>query len=159
MVQNKEIIWDKYVAVTTAIIAVLAAIATLQAGANVSEMLLQKNNANLYQNQANKEWNTYLAQELVSLHENTSAGNIQAQKQAQLDLQDKTNALESKVSMATEKAQFYSARSNDLAVAGTLLDIAIALSAMSVLIRKKSFWLFSLLLAGVGVYFLTLGFI
>lgn len=159
MTQNKDIIWDKYVAVSTATIAVLAAITTLHAGTNVSLMLLQKNNANLYQNQANKEWNTYLAQEIASLHENASAGNINTQIKAQQDLRSKTNELESKVTDATNKAQVYFERNSNLSTAGTFLETAIALSAMSILIKKKNFWIFSLFLAVIGIYFLTLGFI
>ena len=77
MAQTREYIhWHHYVAVTTAIIAVLAAVASFRSSTDSSLMLLEKNNANLYQNQANKEWNTYLAQEISSLHENTSAGNV-----------------------------------------------------------------------------------
>ena len=160
MAQGRESLsWNNYVAVSTAIIAVLAAIASLQAGTNVSLMLLEKNNANLYQNQANKQWNTYLAQEIVSLSENTSITNIQIQKQAQQALQRKTDDLENKVMDATQKAQIYFQRNSNLSTAGTFLDIAIALSAMSTLIKKKYFWIFSLLLAAAGIYFLTLGLI
>jgi hypothetical protein len=160
MAQSKQQnTWDNYVAVTTAIIAVLAAITTLHAGANSSLMLLEKNNANLYQNQANKAWNTYLAQEISSLHENTSEANIIAQVQAQQALQNKTNILEDKVTNATNNAQVYFDKNGNLATAGTFLEVAIALSAMSVLIRKKYFWIFSLLIAAIGIYFLILGFI
>src|SRR5258706_14111714 len=104
---NKDITWDRYVAVSTAIIAVLAAIATLHAGTNSSLMLLEKNNANLYQNQANTEWNSYLAQEIESYHENTGASNVTAQAQMQKDLQNKTTNLGTKVAGATNKAQTY----------------------------------------------------
>src|SRR5258708_6484629 len=156
MPMNKDITWDKYVAVSTASIAVLAAIATLHAGTNSSHMLLEKNNANLYQNQANTEWNSYLAQKIESFHGNTDANNVATQMQMQKDLQDKTTALDTKVAGATNKAQVYFEKNSILSTAGTFLEVAIALSAMSVLIKKKYFWIFSLLLAGVGVYFLVL---
>ena len=160
MANNKEAIsWSDSVAITTAILAVLIAIASLHVGTNTSLMLVEKNNANLYQNQANKEWNTYLAQEITSLHQNTSTANINAQLQAQADLQMRTNDLEKKVTDATNKAQMYFEKNNDLANSGIFFEIAIAISAISVLIKRRYFWLFSLLIAGVGVYFLTLGFI
>ena len=145
--------WIDLVAVTTAIIAVLATIASFQVGADTSVMLLEKNNATLYQNQANKEWNTYLAQEITSLHEDTSLKNLETQKQAQEELQQNTALLEKKVTTATDKAQVYFEKTSKLSIAGIFLQGAIALSAMSVLLKKKYLWIFSLLIAGVGVYF------
>ena len=108
MAQTKEYFhWHNYVAITTAIIAVLAAIASFRSSTDASLMLLEKNNANLYQNQANKEWNTYLAQEISSLLGNSNAANVKMQVQAQQDLQNKTNDLENKVTQASNKAQAY----------------------------------------------------
>lgn len=160
MAQNKEHArWYDYVAITTAIIAVLAAIASFRSSTDVSLMLLEKNNANLYQNQANKQWNTYLAQEITSYQQNSSAANVKIQMQAQQALQRKTDELENKVTEASNKAQTYFEKNSNLSTAGTFLEVAIALSAMSVLIKKKYFWVFSLLIAGVGVYFLAIGFL
>ena len=158
MAQKKEYIpWENLLAVTTAIMAVLAAIASLHAGTNTSLILVEKNNANLYQNQANKEWNTYLAQEISSLHENAGVANIKLQLQAQEELQLKTAGLEAKVTSTTNKAQTYFEKTSNLSNAGTFLDMGIALSAMSILIKRKSFWIFSIILAGVGIYFLAIG--
>jgi hypothetical protein len=160
MAQQKQAVpFEDYVAVTTAIFAVLAAIASLHSGTNASLMILEKNNANLYQNQANKEWNTYLAQEIVSVHDNAGAGSVAIQRQAQETLQHTTNGLQEKVSQASDKAQYYFEKNGNLSTAGTFLEIAIAISAMSILIKKKSFWIFSLLLGSVGIYFFALGFI
>ena len=160
MAQNKNNIpLENLVAVTTAIMAVLAAIASLHAGTNNSLILVEKNNANLYQNQANKEWNTYLAKEVVSVHKNASPSNIESQTQTQEELQRKNAELENKVTSSTIKAQDYFEKTSNLSNAGTFLEIGIALSAMSVLLKKKSFWVFSLFLAAIGVYFLVVGFI
>lgn len=160
MAQTKEgIYWHQYVAVSTALIAVLAAIASFRSGTDASLMLLSKNSANLYQNQANKEWNTYLAQEILSLHQDTSRASIETQKQEKIDLQQRTGELEKKVTMASDKAQLYFEKNSKLTTAGTFLEIAIALSAMSILIKKRYFWIFSLFLAAIGIYFLILGLI
>ncbi len=145
--------WIDLVAVTTAFIAVLATIASFRVGADTSVMLLEKNNATLYQNQANKEWNTYLALEITSLHEDTSLQNLEMQKQAQEELRQNTALLEEKVTTATDKAQVYFEKTSNLSIAGIFLQGAIALSAMSVLLKKKYLWIFSLIVAGVGGYF------
>lgn len=153
MAQNKEHIdWHNLVAVTTAIIAVLAAIASFRSSTDASLMLLEKNNANLYQNQANKEWNSYLAGTITSRIFKTASNS-----QEQISFQNKATELENKVTEATNKSQSYFEKNSNLSTAGTFLEVAIALSAMSILIKRKSFWIFSLLLAGVGVYFLGIG--
>ena len=47
--------WHLYVAATSGLMAVLAAIASFQASGFSSQMLQEKNNSILYQNKANKE--------------------------------------------------------------------------------------------------------
>ena len=144
---------DIYIAFTSGIIAVLAAIASFQASGYSSLMLEEKNNSILYQNKANKQWNNYLAGSIISqiLKKPISL--------EQMSFQQKANDLENQVAGASQKFQTYFQKNSNLVIAGTFFEIAIALSSLSVLIRRKSFWIFSLLLAGVGIYFLVLGFV
>ena len=153
MTQTKESIhWHRYVAISTAFIAVLAAIASFRSSTDASLMLLEKNNANLYQNQANKAWNSYLADNITSHVLKTPSNS-----EEQMSFQNQATELENKVTQATNKSQSYFEKNSNLTTAGTFLEIAIALSAMSTLIKKKYFWIFSLLLAGIGIYFLAIG--
>ena len=141
MSQNNEgPSWHKYVAVSTAIIAVLAAVASFQASSNSSLMLDEKNNSILFQNKANKEWNNYLA------------SNVAQEKKS---FQQKSVDLESQSDAATKRFQVYFAKNSKFVLAGTFLEIAIAICAMSTLVRQKAFWLFSLGIAGVRIYFLA----
>jgi len=53
--------WNRYLALTTAFIAVIAAIASLQSGSYANEAVLEKNTAILFQNKASDQWNYYQA--------------------------------------------------------------------------------------------------
>lgn len=138
------------IAVTTAIIAVLAAIASFQASANSSLMLDEKNNSILFQNKANKEWNNYLADDITR-----HVRNVSTISQEQKDFQTRAEGLERQVVQASDKFQTYFEKNSNFVTAGTFLEIAIALSAMSTIIVRRELWIFSLLIAGVGVYFLA----
>ncbi len=155
MAQRKEHIpWHNYVAITTAVIAVLAAIASFQASGNSSLMLEEKNNSILFQSKANKEWNNYLADDITRHIHNVSTIN-----QEQKDFQTKAESLESQRDQASNKFQTYFEKNSNFVTAGTFLEIAIALSAMSTIIKQRELWIFSLLIAGVGVYFLAIALI
>ncbi len=142
------------IAVTTAIIAVLAAIASFQASSNSSLMLEEKNNSILFQNKANKQWNNYLADDITR-----HIRNVSTISQEQKDFQMKAESLESQRDQASNKFQTYFEKNSNFVTAGTFLEIAIALSAMSTIIKQRELWIFSLLIAGVGVYFLAIALI
>ena len=144
--------WYTYVAATTAIIAVLAAISSFQASSNSSLMLEEKNNSILFQNKANKEWNNYLADDITR-----HIQNISQISEEQKGFRDKAGAFENQAAQASDKFQKYFRRNSHFVTAGTFLEIAIALSAMSTLVKRPASWIFSLIVAGVGFYFLVLG--
>ena len=147
-------VWHRYVAVTTAVIAVLAAVASFQASSNSSLMLDEKNNSILFQNKANKEWNNYLADDITR-----HVQKISVISQEQKSFGEKATALENQGVSSAEKFQKYFDKNSNFVLAGTFLEIAIALSAMSTLVRQRFFWLFSLTIAGAGIYFLLLALI
>ncbi len=144
--------WDKQIAILTAIVAVLAAITSLQVSSTTSLILLEKNNANNLQARANKQWNSYLALDITKNIRGTSSGDAQ-----QESIKKVAENLELQASEATEKAEIQLKRSGDFTTAGTLFEISIALLAMTTLIRKKMIWFFSLGLTFVGLCFFFLG--
>ena len=155
MAKNEKIFdWGDYIAATTAVMAVLAAVTSLRAGSAASSLLLEKNNSNYYQAKANKEWNSYLAIDIANRVRNLADNQSDQQKH-----QQQVKNLEKQADESTAKADFYFARNTELTTAGTFFEIAIAISAMGVLVKKKLVWIFSLLLSIVGIYFLALGFL
>ena len=53
--------WTVYLSLSTAIIAVFAAVASLESGANSNDAILEKNDAVLNQSKASDEWALYQA--------------------------------------------------------------------------------------------------
>ena len=135
--------WHYYMAASSVIIAVLAAISSFQTSTYSSLLLIEKNNSILFQNQANKEWNHQLANNILNKN-----GEEFGQKAQELEEKSKTADL---------KSEEYFQNSGHLANAGTFFEIAIALSSISLLLRRKLLWLVGLGLSTIGVYFLITG--
>ncbi|MBI3619689.1 DUF4337 family protein [Candidatus Roizmanbacteria bacterium] len=150
--KNSFFEWQNSIAITTAIVAVLAATASFRASSTSSSLLLEKNNANNYQSKANKEWNTYLANDITG-----RALKHPPDQFIQQTLKTKVEELERQADKATVKANAYFENNTHLTTAGTFFEIAIALLAMATLVKKKMVWLFSLALAAAGLYFLLSG--
>src|SRR5258708_5980082 len=94
--------WQNSLAITTAIVAVLAALTSFQASSTSSALLLEKNNANTYQSKANKEWNTYLANDITDRALKHPSDQI-----AQQTLKTQAEELEHQADEATAKANVY----------------------------------------------------
>ena len=151
--------WTLYVALSTAFMAVLAAVAGLLAGHHANEALIERV-------KASDQWNYYQAKnlkaELVASSDrliHTLAPNTPAEDH-KLDLaryeRDKAS-----IKQAAEEAEKLSeqhlGRHVPLASAVTAFQIAIAISAISLLTRRKQFWYMGLLLMLAGVGFLIAG--
>ena len=135
--------WHYYMAASSVVIAVLAAISSFQSNTYNSLILIEKNNSILYQNQANKEWNHQLANNILNKNGE--------------EFGQKAQALEEKSKTADSKSEEYFQNSGQLANAGTLFEIAIALSSISLLLGRRLLWLVGLGLSIIGVYFLMSG--
>ncbi len=158
--------WNKYLALTTAIIAVVAAIASLMSGSYANEAVLQKNDAILNQSKASDQWNYYQAkgikkaladefyqQTMDQQQKKSSEKYAKEQKQ----IQNQATEYEKKVKEANDKSDHLFDKHHKEALAVTFFQIAIALSAMSALLRRKSFWVFSILTSAIGGIFFTVG--
>ena len=153
--KDDDLRWHIYVAATSGLMAVLAAIASFQASGFSSLMLQEKNDSILYQNKANKQWNNYLALDITrQVLRKDSAISPQ-----QMDFKKQADELENQGTEATSKFQKHFDQNSHMVTAGTFLEAAIALASMSILVKRKSVWLVSLALAGVGGYFLLIGLI
>ena len=153
MANSDNLRWHIYVAATSGLMAVLAAIASFQASGFSSQMLQEKNNSILYQNRANKEWNNYLALDITRqvLHKDSVIS------QQQMDFKKQADELELQSAEATNKFQKHFEQNTHMVIAGTYLEAAIALASMSILVKRRFVWFVSLVLAGAGGYFLVIG--
>src|SRR5882724_970309 len=166
--------WMQYLAVSTAILAVLAAVASLESGAYSNDAILAKNDGVLQQAKASDAWSyfqakgikaTILATQAEALAESNRAAADHLRQEAdrykseQKELQDKARELENKVKEDDERAEALLERHHQFARAVTFSQISIALSAIAALMRKKWLWFLGLASGAVGLAFLVRGFL
>ncbi|MBB5619565.1 alpha-galactosidase/6-phospho-beta-glucosidase family protein [Pedobacter cryoconitis] len=135
--------WIMYLAISTALVAVFAAIAGLMAGHHSNEALIE-------QIKASDQWAYYQAKgikaEIRSLQINGAgdAAKIEQYKKEQQEIK-KSAVTHEKLSEA------HLDKHVSLAKAVTLFQIAIAVSAISILTKRKSLWYLGLLFSLAGI--------
>lgn len=165
--------WTQYLAVSTAMLAVLAAVASLQSGAYSNDAILAKNDGVLQQAKASDAWSYYQAkgtratvvatQAEVLSESNPGAATRMREEAAryrseQKEIQDKAVELEHKVKEDDERAEALLERHHQFARAVTFSQISIALAAIAALMRKKWLWFMGLASGGAGIVFMARGF-
>ncbi len=150
--------FNMQVALSTAILAVVAAVSALLAGHAANEAVLE-------QIQASDKWNFYQAKSIKESVLSTKLALIVALGKT-IEGKDTQKALEYKTDMEEIKkeAEAKEAESGKhmhehvvLARAVTLFQIAIALAAVAVLTKKRPLWLASLALGVIGAFFFVGG--
>lgn len=146
--------WISGVALSTAIFAVLAAIAGLLAGMHANEAMMS-------QIQASDQWGYYQAKSIKAaiLEAKTTlaseATDRDKEKAAQYQEEQREIKSEAEHKEAEAKASFH--RHEVFARSVTMFQIAIAIAAISALTRRRRFWFVSLGFGLIGVVFLVLG--
>ncbi len=162
------------VALTTALLAALAAIASLQAGNTVNEAIVLKTEAARLQAAASDQWAYYQAKGIKSAVEQSAAASWLAlgkKPPPEFEGNARKHAAEQEASM--KSAQAYErerdARSREadellhrhhrFAGAVALFQVAIALGAVAALTRARWVWLGSILVGAAGAVLLGLPFL
>jgi hypothetical protein len=154
----------RQIAVTTAILAALAAIAALRAGATVNEALVLKTEATRLQAEASDQWAYYQAKGVKSaVQEAMRASWLSAGKEPPAELAEKERRYGEEQKEIQEKAQEKERERDErsreadhllhqhhrFANAVALFQVSIALGAVAALTRHRLVWLGSMLL-GLG---------
>src|SRR6266478_3529456 len=146
--------WISWVALSTAILAVLAAIAGLLSGMHANEAMMS-------QIQASDQWGYYQAKSIKAavLEAKTTlaeaASEKDKEKAAQYQEQQAEIKLEAEHKEAEAKSNFH--KHEVFARGVTMFQIAIAIAAISALTKKRRYWFVSLVFGLAGVVFLVLG--
>jgi len=158
----------RWIALTTAILAALAAIASLEAGATVNEALVLKTESTRLQSQASDQWAYYQAKGIKAdvIQASTSAflaagkalpatiASQTARYAAQQDtIRREAKRLEAERDAKSGEADELLERHHHFAAAVALFQVAIALGAIAALTRVRAVWLGSLLVGGAGIAF------
>ena len=145
--------WISWVALSTAILAVLAAIASLLSGEYANEAMMN-------QIEASSQWSYYQAKSIKSAVVDVKIAlsgtpNEQDQsKRARYEKEQEEIKSEAEGKQAAAKSCFH--KHEVFARAVTMFQIAIAIAAISALTKKYSFWGVSLVFGAVGCAFLVL---
>lgn len=153
--------WILWVALSTAFMAVLAAVAGLLAGHHANEAVIERV-------KASDQWNFYQAKNLkseISKNSDKILHVLAAGKQ--LDVEDNSKDIArwekekeeiKKTAEEAEKAsEEHMGKHMPLANAVTAFQIAIAISAIAILTKRRNLWYVSLLLTIIGIVFFLLG--
>ena len=163
----------RIVALTTALLAALAAIASLQAGATVNEALLLKTESTQLQSRASDQWAYYQAKGIKeavarsSMNAWTVAGHpvplalqAAADKYAtqQADITVEAQKLEKERDSRSVEADHLLHRHHGFANAVALFQVAIALGAITALTRSKPVFLGAIGLGVAGLVLFAMAF-
>ena len=146
--------WISWVALSTAILAVLAAIAGLLSGMHANEAMMS-------QIQASDQWGYYQAKSIKAAVLETKTTLAEAatekdkEKAAQYQEEQAEIKLEAEHKEAEAKSNFH--QHEVFARSVTMFQIAIAIAAISALTKKRRFWFVSLVFGLAGAVFLALG--
>lgn len=168
--------WLQWLALSTALFAVLAAIASLVSGQLANEALLQMNESTLKQAQASDAWTYYQAKGIKQITREAEADMLAASHAAddavaksrdesaryqseQEQIKEEAEKLEREQKELQEKSGRDLQRHHTFAYAVTVLQVAIGLSAIAALIERRSIWLFALACGSGGIAFFIAGFI
>jgi hypothetical protein len=152
--------WTMGVAISTALMAVLAAITSLQAGHHANEAVID-------QIRAADQWTFYQAKGIkaeiaeFSINQVKSLGKVPDSFAVRKLAQYRSDqATISKSARELEQSASHHLQIHMIiSKAVTIFQIAIALSAISILVRNKLLWIASMMLSVGGIYFMVLGLI
>ena len=158
----------KGIALTTALLAALAAIAALRAGATVNEALVLKTEAARLQAEASDQWTYYQAKGIkAAVQEASRAAWLANGKEPparleeatkryaeeQKDIQKEARAKELERDAKSTEADHLLHRHHGFANGVAIFQVAIALGAVAALTRNRLIWFGSLLLGVIGAAF------
>jgi len=156
------------IALTTAVLAVLAALASLRAGATVNTALALKTEATRLQAEASDQWAYYQAKGIKGAVQEASrspwlalgkepppryAEKAQKYLDDQAEIQKKARELEHERDEKLKESDHLMHRHHGFANAVALFQVSIALGAVAALSRSKMVWYGSLAAGGAGIAF------
>jgi hypothetical protein len=148
--------WISWVALSTAILAVLAAISGLLSGKHANEAMMS-------QIQASDQWSYYQAKSIkasvldAKMTLTDSATEKDKEKAAKYQEEQAEIKQEAEHKEAEARSNFH--KHEIFARGVTMSQIAIAIAAISALTRRRPFWVVSLVFGAIGFVFLVLGWI
>jgi hypothetical protein len=146
--------WISGVALSTAILAVLAAIAGLLSGKHANEAMMS-------QIEASDQWSYYQAKSIkasvldAKMTLTAEAAEKDKEKAEQYKEEQAEIKREAEAKQSEAKSNFH--KHEVFARGVTMFQIAIAIAAISALTKRQRYWVVSMILGAMGCVFLVLG--
>jgi len=152
--EHANAVWISWVALSTALLAVLAAIAGLLSGQHANEAMI-------HQIEASDQWSYYQAKSIKTAVLDAKLALAGApsgtDKETMVRYQGEESQIKAEAERKESEAKANFTRHEVYARSVTMFQIAIAIAAISILTKKRRFWIVSLLFGSVGCAFLLLG--
>ena len=163
----------RQIALSTALLAAFAAVASLKAGDTVNEALILKSEATRKQAEASDQWAFYQAKGIKKALQDAAQTPWQASGKAvppsfgaesrryaaeQAEIEKVARQKERERDLAAKEADALIERHHRFANSVALLQVAIALGAVSALARSRVIWMGSMLIGAIGLFFFALPF-
>jgi heme/copper-type cytochrome/quinol oxidase subunit 4 len=167
--KTKSESWTKYVSLTMVIIAVSAAIATLKGGGFSTRTLKEMNEATFNQAQASDKWSYFEAKSIkqnlyeIELEHLDAApmpdaaaiakvkAKIEQYTKDKADITADAKKFESARDEARKNATNAAEHSKEMGLSITVFQIAIALGAMCLIVKKKPLWFGAMILGALAI--------
>lgn len=147
--REKESRWTLFVAISTALMAVFAALGGMFAGHHSNEAMIM-------QIKASDQWAYYQAKSIKAEIRLLLPQNSASYKSPEVAAKEQDSV--KKIAENNEKlSEEHLQRHITLARCVTLLQVAIAISAISIITRKRFMWYAGMIVAIAGVYYFTIG--
>jgi hypothetical protein len=165
--------WLQWVALTTTILAVCAAISSLKSSSYSTRVQIQTtkeaNNWAYYQSKSIKEHNFNLNRDILSAIRLSEAKNPRLQKYLSAKIKDYSDEIarydkekeqiKSEADKINQEQEIFKLHNTNFALAVMILQIAIMLSAVAALIKKKILWYAGMVLGTLGCFYMMNGFL
>ena len=150
--------WVGWAALSSALLAALAAVTMLMAGHNVNESQAERL-------QSFDKWNEYQAKKAKSLAISIKDELLVSNGKPVPEKDEKTLArheeeekeLRKEAEALDRESNNHDAHHTKLAMGATMFQVAIAVAAISVLSKRPPFWYVSLALGALGIFFMARG--
>ena len=166
--------WLEFLAVSTALFAVLAAVTSLKAGDTANEALYKANLSVLSQARASDAWSEFQADSLKkylqinqaailellkATPQQVQAARLEANRRQSLQnaLKEEAGKRDAETRALLEESRILLNRHQTFALGVTLFQVAIGLSAIAALLRLPGVWWVSLLAGGIAAVQLLRG--
>jgi len=153
--------WARSIAVVTALLAVVAAIGALRSGVLVNGALIAKNDEISHRTRATDQWNFYQAKSIkgvvYSVAESQAPPGSALAARSRAEIGAKAEGLEKRAEADDRQADRDMGRHHIFAFSVSLCQIAIAISAVAALTRRRRVWFFGLVTGAAGLLALVAG--